>query len=227
MIAQHRQELGFKDAFLIGGISLDSSPNGYGAEFIDVDRNPETGKYTGYTTLDSMLTDYSVDLLNQAAYAQLSLNPLKKLRLILAARYDHFIYNYTNYLTPDAFSGAPDSQDHFSNVSPKIGCTYEFGRSFGVYGNYSLGFVPPQITELYRGVKVPVLEPSVFYNYEIGGWWSFSNEKGYVETSLYRLEGTNEIINVQLGLVPLKAEMQVKRCTRGWNIPLNMRLSNH
>jgi iron complex outermembrane receptor protein len=197
-IAQHRQELGFKDAFLIGGISLDYSPTRYAAEFIAVDRNPETGKYTGYTSLDSLLTNYSVGLLNQAAYAQLSLNPVGKLHLVLAARYDNFIYNYKNYLTPDAFSGAPDSEDHFSNISPKVGFTYDFGKTRGVYGNYSIGFVPPQVTELYRGVKVPVLEPSVFTNYEIGGWWTFANEKGYLETSLYRMEGTNEIISVLL-----------------------------
>jgi iron complex outermembrane receptor protein len=197
-IAQHRQELGFKDAFLIGGISLDYSPTRYAAEFIAVDRNPETGKYSGYTSLDSLLTNYSVGLLNQAAYAQLSLNPVGKLQLVLAARYDNFTYNYKNYLTPNAFSGAPDSKNYFSNISPKVGFTYDFGKTRGVYGNYSIGFVPPQVTELYRGVKVPVLEPSMFNNYEIGGWWSFSNEKGYLETSLYRMEGTNEIISVLL-----------------------------
>lgn len=61
-----------------------------------------------------------------------------------------------------------------------------------------MGFVPPQITELYRGVKVPVLEPSVFNNYEIGGWWSFAGKKGSLESSLYRMEGSNEIISILL-----------------------------
>lgn len=197
-IAQHRQELGFKDAFLIGGISLDYSPTDYMAEFIAVDRNPETEKYTGYASLDSLLTNYSVGLSNQAAYAQLSLNPVGALRLVLAGRYDYFIYNYKNHLTPDAFSGAPDSRDHFSKFSPKVGLTYDFGRTRGVYANYSLGFVPPQVTELYRGVKVPILEPSVFNNYELGGWYSFANSKGFLEASFYRMEGSNELISVLL-----------------------------
>lgn len=54
-----------------------------------------------------------------------------------------------------------------------------------------------QVSELYRGVKVPVLEPSVYKNYEVGGWFAFA-QKGYFDLSLYQLEGTNEVINVLL-----------------------------
>lgn len=195
-IIQHLKELGFLDARVIGGVSVDYSPNSYYAEYIDVARQ-ENGLYTGYTDIDSLLTDYNVNLLNTAIYTQLEFSPVNRLRMILAARYDRFDYNYDNFLTPDAFSGAPDSKDAFQNVSPKIGFTYDFGKERGLYANYSIGFVPPQVSELYRGVKVPVLEPAVYSNIEAGGWFAIS-QKGYFDVSLYQMRGTNEIINVLL-----------------------------
>lgn len=70
--------------------------------------------------MDSIFTNYKVGLYNQAAYPQLSLNPFGALRLVLPGRHDYFIYNYKNHLTPDAFSGAPDSKDNFSKFSPKV-----------------------------------------------------------------------------------------------------------
>ncbi len=195
-IIRHMQELDWMDARLVGGASVDYSPSQFVAEYIDVDRD-ENGDYSAYHRTDSLLTHYKVDLLNTAAFAQFEFSPLQKLKLILAARYDHFQYDYRNYLTPDAFSGAPDAINSFNYFSPKIGFTYDVLQGKGFYGNYSVGFAPPQVSELYRGVKVPVLEPSLYYNYELGGWWDLG-EKVAVELSLYQLDGTNEIINVYL-----------------------------
>lgn len=193
-VIQHLQYFNFADSRLISGISLDYSPNQYNAAFIKVDRN-EAGKYTSYSRLDSLLANYDVNILNTALYTQFEIAPIYRLKLILAARYDRFDYFYKNYLTPDAYSGAPDANNQFSSISPKIGVTYDFGKDRGIYANYSIGFVPPQVSELYRGVKVPVLEPSLYYNYEIGGWFGFG-DKGYTEVSLYELKGENEIISV-------------------------------
>src|SRR5690606_35061214 len=113
-IIQHMESMSFWDATLIGGLSLDYSPNTFFAEYISIDRDEE-GNYTGYERMDSVLTDYNVGLLNTAAYAQLEVSPVKNLRFVMALRYDHFLYNYNNKLTSDAFSGAPDSKDEFSN----------------------------------------------------------------------------------------------------------------
>ena len=195
-IVRHMQELDWLDARLVGGISIDNSPSQFMAEFIDVDRDEE-GNYAAYHRMDSLLTHYRVQLLNSAAFAQFEFSPMEKLRLILAARYDHFRYDYRNYLTPDAFSGAPDAINSFTYLSPKVGFTYDVRQGKGFYGNYSVGFAPPQVSELYRGVKVPVLEPSLYYNYELGGWWNFG-EKVALDVSVYQLDGTNEIINVYL-----------------------------
>jgi len=195
-IIRHMQEMGWMSSRLVGGVSVDYSPSNFMAEFISVDRD-EQGHYSAYQRMDSLLTHYKVNLLNTAAFAQFEFSPVQKLKLILAARYDHFQYDYQNYLTPDAFSGAPDAVNSFNYLSPKVGFTYDVLQGKGFYGNYSVGFAPPQVSELYRGVKVPVLEPSLYYNYELGGWWNFGKHIA-LDISLYQLDGTNEILNVYL-----------------------------
>jgi iron complex outermembrane recepter protein len=197
VIAQHRKTFDILNAQIIAGISVDNSPATYAADYIYIDRNP-AGVYTGFTRTDSLLTHYKVNLLNTAAYTQFEINPFRKLKLVGALRYDRLDYNFDNKLTPNAFTGAPDEKNGYRNFSPKVGLTYDFGRNIGAYLNYSVGFAPPQITDLYRGVKVPILKPSNYTNYETGGWYSFAQNKGYLDVSLYQLNGTNEIISVRL-----------------------------
>jgi outer membrane receptor protein involved in Fe transport len=79
-----------------------------------------------------------------------------------------------------------------------VGLTFDLKNSRGLYANYSVGFAPPNITDLYKGVKVPVLKPSSYQNYEVGGWFAFDNLNGYAEISLYQMNGENEIISVRL-----------------------------
>ncbi|MBC3542230.1 TonB-dependent receptor [Rufibacter sediminis] len=195
--AQQRLALSFLDAHLTIGLSADYSPATYNAKFISVDRD-ETGVYTGYTPSDSLLIDYDVQLLNSAFYTQFEISPLKRLKLVAALRYDRLDYRFDNHLPSNAFTGAPDENNGFRNLSPKLGLTYGLSNNAGTYANYSVGFAPPQITELYRGVQVPTLRPSVYRNYEVGGWLSFAHQRGYLDVSAYHMDGTDEIISVRL-----------------------------
>lgn len=197
LIVQHKKKFNFLDARLIGGLSIDRSPATYQAFLINIDRN-KAGVYTGYMPTDSLLTHYGVTLLNTAAYGQLELSPFQKFKAVAALRYDRLGYDFDNNLAPNAFTGAPDEQNHFTSLSPKLGFTYFFNSNLGSYANYSVGFAPPQITELYRGVKVPTLKPATYANYEAGGWFSFFQQKGYLDLSIYQLNGVNEIISVRL-----------------------------
>ncbi|MBE7171492.1 MAG: TonB-dependent receptor [Williamsia sp.] len=196
-VLQHTTKFQSIDAKLITGLSLDFSPATYEAQLIDIDRNAGN-VYYNYTVKDSLLTSYQVDLLNTAAYAQFEYKPAKQLKLVAAARYDRLDYQFDNHLPPSAFTGAPDATDHFDHFTPKLGLTYDFGSGKGVYVNYSVGFAPPNITDLYTGVKVPVLKASSYNNWEAGGWVSFAANKGYAEVSLYKLDGENEIVSVRL-----------------------------
>ena len=76
-----------------------------------------------------------------------------------------------------------------------MGMTYNTGN-IGFYANYSQGFVPPQINELFQGVKVPYLQPQTFFNYEAGGWMELWEGKLFADWSLYEMDGSNEIISV-------------------------------
>lgn len=198
LIAQHRQKLRWKDAVIIAGASLDFSPSTYIAEYIRVNRDSITNTYTGYTNPDSLLTRYENNINNYAVFGNFEFSPFKKMRIVASLRYDLFRYRFDNWLSPSSFSGSPDTINHFQRVSPKVGFTYNFSSAGGAYANYSQGFVPPQVTEMYKGVKVPSLRPSVFSNYEIGGWIQLLHGKLSADISAYRLEGRNEIVSVRM-----------------------------
>ena len=136
-----------------------------------------------YQKTDSTLTNYETGIKNYAAFVNFELTPFPKLRIVASLRYDLFHYDFNNHLTPSAFSGSPDMKNDFSKISPKIGFTYNLSNKTGIYANYSEGFVPPQISELYTGVKVPYLGPQTFYNYEVGGWFSLLKNKLYADWS--------------------------------------------
>ncbi len=197
-IAQHKQNFNWKKAVLIAGINTDLSPSTYTANYIRIKKDTVSKKYISYQNSDSVLTNYATKLNNYAAFASFEFNPLEKLRIVASLRYDLFQYKFNNHLTPSAFSGSPDTVNTFNRISPKIGFTYNFSNNTGIYANYSEGFVPPQVTEMYTGVKVPRLDASVFYNYEAGGWISLLKNKLSADVSVYNLIGTNEIISVKL-----------------------------
>lgn len=198
VIAQHKQTFAWKEAAIVAGLSTDISPSTYSAAYIRIKKDSITGKYLSYQKKDSVLTDYRNNINNYAAFLNVELSPIERLRIVASLRYDLFHYNFNNHLKPSAYSGSPDTTNNFSAVSPKIGFTYNFTRQVGIYANYSQGFVPPQVTEMYKGVKVPNLNPSVFYNYEAGGWVSFFNNKLSADLSVYNLDGTNEVVSVKL-----------------------------
>lgn len=195
---QHRQAFDWMRSVAIGGVSMDLSPSTYTAQYIRIAKDTLANKYVSYQSTDSTLTDYATRLDNYAAFGHVEFSPLAKLRMVASLRYDAFRYRFDNALTPSAYSGSADTVNHFHRLSPKIGATYNFSARTGVYANYSEGFVPPQVTELYTGVKVPSLEPSVFYNWEVGGWAEIVKGRLSADVSLYQLEGTNEIISVRL-----------------------------
>ncbi len=198
LIFQHRQKLDWKKAMIVAGASIDLSPSSYNAEYIRIRRDSASKKYLSYETKDSLLTSYKNNINNYAAFLNFEFSPIEKLRVVASMRYDLFRYDFNNHLVSSAFSGAPDQINGFSTISPKIGFTYNFSERTGVYANYSEGFVPPQVTEMYRGVKIPDLDPSIFYNYEAGGWYELVANKLSADVSIYKLNGTNEIISVKL-----------------------------
>jgi iron complex outermembrane receptor protein len=193
-IIQHIQKFNWAHAKWITGISADISPESYQAQNILINVTPQ-GVYDSYSLTGKMLAHFGATLYNTAAYTQFEFMPFNKFKVVAGARYDRLDYNFTNSLTPGKTTGPADTINHFAHLTPKIGITYDFGNNRALYANYSLGFAPPNITDLYSGYTVPDLKPASFYNYEIGGWFGIS-KRGYIEASLYQLNGTNEMVSI-------------------------------
>lgn len=196
LMAQHDVDLG-PVRLLAGGMG-DWSPASYIAEFTRVNRDAESGQFTGFTQTDSLLTDYDVTLGNLAAYSQVEVEPLAKLKLVGSVRYDRIRYDLDNHLPPGSFSGAADRSDTFSRVTPRLGLVYAVTPERGVYANVSQGFLPPEAGELYRGVQVPELRPAVFSSGEVGAFGRFLDGRLALDVALYRMDGDDEIVTVRL-----------------------------
>jgi len=194
-VVQHQQRWRWLGSRLVAGLSVDVSPSSYYARYIRIQRD-DKGNYGSYTPTDSLLSNYSTGITNAASYFNYEMSPVKGLRLVAALRYDFFHYNFRNSLPSSASTGSVNTRNDFNRVTPKVGATYNF-KGVGFYANYSQGYVPPQVTDLYNGVKVPYLKPQTFFNYEAGGWLWLLKGLVYADWSVYRLDGTNQIISVR------------------------------
>ena len=193
---RHKMDFNWLNSHVIMGGSFDYSPTDIQLNYIDVTRNAN-GDYIGFTNPDSLLGQSQTDILNSAAYFQYAINPIKKLKVLLSGRYDNIRYDYDNFLDSTASSGSPDGINNFNAFTPKVGIVYDINPKTGFYANYSRGFLPPQISDLYRETKIPTLEAANYDNYEIGGWYQLG-KKASLEVNVYRLEGHNEIVRVDL-----------------------------
>jgi outer membrane receptor protein involved in Fe transport len=162
------------------------------ANYIDIVKDTSIGKFTkyAYPSRDSLITNYNTQISNKAIYFNYIANLNKAIRLNMTLRYDNFEYLFNNLLP----IGTPSANNNFTQFTPKLGLTYN-QRKWGGYLNYSKGFVPPQITEIYNAIRVPYLLPQNFSNIEIGSW--YQHKKLSAEVSIYSLQGKNEIISVR------------------------------
>ncbi len=162
------------------------------ANYIDIVKDTSIGKFTKYTypSRDSLITNYNTEISNKAIYFNYIANLNKAIRLNMTMRYDNFEYLFNNLLP----IGTPSAKNNFTQFTPKLGLTYN-QRWWGGYLNYSKGFVPPQITEIYNAIRVPYLLPQNFSNIELGSW--YQSKKLSAEISIYSLQGKNEIISVR------------------------------
>jgi len=189
---QHIIEFTSLRSKLILGVSDDNTNQNLIAHFINIYKDNAIGKYTkfSYPTRDSLLTNYLTKINNQAFYLNFISKIGKNFNSNLALRYDQFEYLFQNKLN----TGTPNANNNFSSFTPKLGLTFNKNQ-LGGYLNYSAGFVPPQITEIYNAIRVPYLLPQSFQNNEIGFW--LNHKKWFYEISFYQLTGQNEIISVR------------------------------
>lgn len=107
--------------------------------------------------------DYQVDATLLAPFVSLEWKQ-DAWTVTLGARYEYMNYDYTNNMiagrtrddgTECEFGGCrysrpPSGNDHYSNISPKLGVSYQHTDNTLFYANLSQGYRAPQATELYR-----------------------------------------------------------------------------
>jgi len=194
LIAQHN--IKYDKAKLNIGASVDYSPNTYEADKITVFRNA-AGIFESYTMAGVKLSDYKVNLFNLGIYASGEYDLSSSIKINAGIRVDQFNYNFTNYLGAGAADyKAPNTTNSFTAVTPRVGLLYKMTDKNGMYANFSNGFIPPSVGELYRKSDVPLLDPATFNNYEIGNWMRLFNNKLYLELGAYYMKGKNEVVSV-------------------------------
>ncbi|MGL4632497.1 MAG: TonB-dependent receptor [Leadbetterella sp.] len=204
VIAQHSQKINFLNSKLILGGVLDLTHNDYWSYRIDLNAQLDiTKKFVEKYTLDRERPDlpianYKGDIKNYAGYVQYDFELSSKLRVSLGGRYDIMDLDYVNNIN------STSGNIVYNKVTPKIGATYDLGKSKGFYVNYSQGFSPPSLTAIFRPKPNtnPVefytnLNPAYFDNYEIGGWASLLKNKVYLDLSLYQMNGRNELLSIR------------------------------
>jgi len=198
LFLQHVKKFKFLNSKLIIGTSTELNPQSFNEEFIWVQKQTINGltndvSFT-HNNPDSMLANYKTFATDFASYADYEFSLLKGFRISTALRYDAFQYLFVNYLTGSNVTGGPSSITNYSKLAPKLGLTYNC-KGIGFYGNYSQGYVPPQITQVFSKTNSTYLAPQTFVNYEIGGWIFLVQNKLSADWSAYLMNGTNEIIS--------------------------------
>jgi outer membrane receptor protein involved in Fe transport len=194
---RHRQDHDWLRARWIVGLTAERSPNTFEESNLAITRDAATLKYTGYT-VGAKRRDYEVILDNVAPYTQIELSPAAATRVVVGGRYDYIRYDFTNNMTPGSTTGAPSETRDFTHFSPKAGVVHNLSPALSVFANYSQGFTPPEVSSLYGRLDVPNLESSVFDNYDTGVRWSFDENRGKLDLSVYRLDGKDEVVSYNI-----------------------------
>ena len=195
---KHTQNLDSLRARLVTGVYIDRSQNDFVSDNLAIVRDVPTGRYIGYR-LNSVnnpngVRNYGVGIANDAAFAQLEFSPSEKVRVVAGGRYDSIRYDFKNNLTPGANFGAPNEVRNFAKFSPKLGATYALSASSSLYSNLSLGFTPPEVSQLYSRTAIPELKPATYDNIELG-WRAVLGSGVRVDSALYQLSGKDTIVS--------------------------------
>ncbi len=215
--AQWQQGLPWLSGRLIGGVAYDYTTNDYDEDNTSVIRDASLN-YVSFTSTGKR-RQYQAGIQNPSIYTQLELKPQSRTTVVAGLRYDQIRYDFDNLLTPSATTGAPDEKRSFSKASPRLGISYAIDRSQEVFTNWSQGFVPPEVSQLYGSQVAPDLTEATFRNVDLGYRKRWKG-KGHIEVTLYRLDGQDEIVSYTVTTSPLVRENRNAGNTRHQGIEL-------
>jgi outer membrane receptor protein involved in Fe transport len=195
---KHEQKLQWWRARLVTGLYIDRSQNDYVSDNLAIVRDEPTGRYISYT-LNSVgnpsgVRNYGAGIANDAVFAQLEFSPTEQLRVVVGGRYDSIRYDFKNNMTPGANYGAANEIRSFAKFSPKLGATYAISPTSSFYSNLSMGFTPPEVSQLYGKTAIPELSSATYDNVEVG-WRTMLASGIRLDSALYQLSGKDTIVS--------------------------------
>ena len=198
---KHQQEFAWLNSRVVAGMYIDRSDNPYVSDNLNIVRDVASGRYLSYTLASAIqplgVRNYQTDIANTALFAQWELMPIQNLHLVAGGRSDRIRYDYHNRLAPagSVNFGAPDEQRSFARFSPKLGASYVLGHNANAYANFSNGFTPPEVSQLYGKTGIPDLHPATYRNAELGLRLAFLGGALRLDSALYRLTGRDTIVS--------------------------------
>ena len=199
VLAKYRRAFVPLDARLIVGVDVDWSPGDHFERAIAPTQ--ENGEYVDYTD-GAVLYDYDVTFFGVSPYLQAEASPVERLRVTAGLRYDNLGYDYENGLSElqTGFHRRPGSTSvSFSQLSPKIGATYDLGAGTSAFASYSEGFRAPSEGQLFRqgSARSTVdLEPVEAISLEGGLRGAFAERLSW-SVSAYHMTKRNDILAFQ------------------------------
>ncbi len=154
LVATYRYDFDFFRSRVIAGADLQYS-------------SIEEAAHTARSSSSPVDPANSYDIIAEVTspFFQYEISPTQRLRFTVGARYDRIKYS------AEAFDNSVDEEISFSNVTPKVGLTYELDDNNSMWLGYNEGFVAPGRSMLWtstRAVPDSSLDPERAVNYELG-----------------------------------------------------------
>lgn len=195
VLFKYRQDYALMKTRLVTGVDIDYSPGKRYEQSITATR---TGNiYTSYT-IGSTIYDYTAIYSAISPYAHVEFSPSDKWRVSTGLRYDIMAYQYDNHLTAlstGSHQRPADTTVSFSNLSPKLGATYQFNSSSSGFISYRHAFRAPSASQLFRSGKASnstSLKPIKVASLEAG--LRSQSEKSYYTLSFYYMAKRDDIL---------------------------------
>lgn len=200
--AKYRQDFVPMRTRFISGVDVDYSPGSYWSKSVAFGGAESLAsgatRFTNYTVTGDRY-DYDVTYRSISPYIHTEFSPLDPLRVTAGLRYDDIRFDYDNHLATVQTGGLrrPASTDvDFSNVSAKLGATWQLNLQHNIFANFSEGFRAPSEGQLFRqggSVNTVDLDPIQARQYELGIRGQFNHVNyGF---SIFDLEKSDDVLD--------------------------------
>jgi outer membrane receptor protein involved in Fe transport len=143
---QHNIKLDVLKSNIMFGANIDFSPKEAFAKILEVYRNAD-GVFESYTDTGNFKSNYETDIINTGFYVMGDAELFENFKVNAGLRYDIYSYDFKNNIDDASDFSSLDAKETYNSVTPRIGLVFNPTNNIGFYTNYSVGFIPPSISE--------------------------------------------------------------------------------